>query len=84
MGETLFKINDHWCLEYVKSELFFFLIQMLNLGGSRSMDRNIAPVGTHFRNERRLEMKVRLQRVFQPLWGGRRLREVKGEGKANN
>ena len=48
------------------------------------MDRNIAPVGTHFRNERRLEMKVRLQRVFQPLWGGRRLREVKGEGKANN
>lgn len=48
------------------------------------MDRNIAPVGTHFRNKRQLEMKVHLQRVFQPLWGGRRLREVKGEGKANN
>ena len=57
---------------------------MVNLGGSRSMDRNIEPVGNHFRNKRQLEMKVRLQRVFQPLWGGRSLLEVKGEGKANN
>lgn len=48
------------------------------------MDRDIEPVGNHFRNKRQLEMKVCLQRVFQPLWGGRRLREVKGEGKANN
>ena len=82
-GKPSIKINDFWCLEYVKSELFF-LIQMLNLGGSRSLDRDIEPVGNHFRNKRQLEMKVCLQRVFQPLWGGRRLREVKGEGKANN
>lgn len=57
---------------------------MLNLRGARSMDMDIAPVGTHFRNERELEMKVCLQRVFQPLWGRKRLHEVKGEGKANN
>lgn len=63
---------------------FFKKIQMLNLRGARSMDMDIAPVGTHFRNERELEMKVHLQRVFQPLWGRKRLHEVKGEGKANN
>lgn len=48
------------------------------------MDTGITPIGTHFRNKRQLEIKASPQRAFQPLWGGKSLHEVKGEGKANN